>query len=1398
MHTRRALLWKAAGLGLLVSVACSGGEGAIAPTTVPNPGDAALLAPAKAELESTLGQLPLHFEVNVGQTDHQIEFLSRVRGYSLFLASGEATLVMKRSSPDHVDPARNADTAASSQPGASLTNEAPALLRMRPLGASAESQAEGLEPLPGISNYFMGSDPEQWQTNIPTYASVKYRDVYPGVDLIYYGDQGRLEFDFVVDPGRNPSTINLAFDGADEARIDSEGDLVLGVHGETLRLSAPSIYQEIDGVRRVVPGGYDLSTPPNIDGTVEVGFSVDDYDSGRPLIIDPVLEYSSYIGWSGVDAASDITLDAAGNIYLTGSADSVASSTVTFLGVSAGIDGFIAKLNPDGSTMIYTTFFGGSGIDGPAAIALDSSGGVIVGGYTTSTDFPATNESFQIDFAGNTDGFVLNLHSSGGTLSYATYLGGSDQDVISDIAVAGSGDVYVVGKTSSANFPVLNSIQATLKGSKDAFITFLDLDSSNANVICYLGSPKNDCADLIASTYLGGSNVDDGHGIALSGNSGQAYVTGQTCSNNFPGTAGGFDASANGGCDGFVAGVLMGSSSGILIYSTYLGGTSFDLARSIIQSPAGGYFITGETLSNDFPVKSAAQAQHGDSDGQYDVFVTHLFTSTSNTADDCTISGLDYQDCNDLRSSTYLGGSEDDYGPSIATDSTGIAYVTGQTCSPNFPLASPLAQNSGQGINVGADCDAFVTKLTPNGSGLAYSTYLGGSSSDSGNGIFVDGFGVVYVAGGTSSGNFPEVNPLQASGGGQDAFVAKITVPCTDGGGAYAYTIPNVIDTVNDCLIGTLPAMFVTGQAVSTDDSQLYVADLQTASFIDLATNQVDDLMPAGVTQFQSAAVSPDGTRLYVTDHDDADPSEVHVFDTHTKQFIESIPYGAGDASGSVSGSGIVVHPNGEKLYVVGNHAGTHVFSINLGTKQVTNIDYTVTNSFKLWDAAITPDGKWLYVAQSSDNDTVAVIDATTDTWVEDIAVEDARYVAITPNKVPGHEYLVYVTAETFENPDLTVIDTDDNAIVHVEPDAGGGNVEVTPDATKVYVITEFVKVIDVATNQWVKNVPGPPTASMIGSFIGPQDRDADGIIDQVDIDPIAASDAFGDGTSSGTVIDRADQNVTVWDAFGNGLYANARGGTQTAQINACGLDIYLDQNDAIKIQCGSLKLEVTNGAVEVRLDADTLVALSGGSEVKISETASGEYLVENRGRRPLMITDGVGATIDTIAEANSWTTNGTVRQTLSGVLTLQSVESTSSFAQIAPRLTLMPTDGGTPVVVIPNPDGSFEFASLLPWSYEISVSAAGFMVAAKVEFPVGGSPVVLPNVQLRAGLVDRDDGITIRDLSAITASFGQAVVARTDGLGRIVDLNADGVVDILDVSAAASNFGSASPMVWP
>ena len=502
-------------------------------------------AAAKVHLEAAFGQLPLHFEAHTGQSDDRVEFLTRGRGYTLLLKPSEMILALQPSGLDQQTPFP--------------ASQAPRLLRMRLLGAAADPLIEGLDPLPGKSNYFIGNDPKLWRTNIPTYASVRYQGVYPNIDLLYHGNHSSVEFDFVVAPGGNTEAIRLAVEGIDEARIDSAGNLLLGPEGQ-LRLRAPSIYQEVDGEKHAVSGAYALHSseaagqrPPR---PIEVGFSVGGYDAGRPLIIDPVLEYSTYLGWAGGDAATDIILDADGNVYLTGRTNSPADPSVgVFVGFGGGRDAFVVKLDPTGSILEYVTFFGGSGDDTPGGITMILPDIVVVAGHTDSTDLPNVENGFSKFYRGNTDGFVVKLNFDGSDISYATYLGGTGQDIIADVtAELGTDIVYVVGSTSSGDFPVkneLNQVGGFLSGSKDAFVAKLDLNSSNPEVNCYIQPDNyNDCADLLSSTYLGGSSVDDGFGIARNGEN-SVYVTGQTCSTDFPKTAGVFDNSANGGCDAF-------------------------------------------------------------------------------------------------------------------------------------------------------------------------------------------------------------------------------------------------------------------------------------------------------------------------------------------------------------------------------------------------------------------------------------------------------------------------------------------------------------------------------------------------------------------------------------------------------------------------------------------------------------------------------------------------------------------------------------------------------------------------------------------------------------------------------------------------------------------------------
>ena len=487
----------------------------------------------KQRIVETYGKLPLSFEANQGQTDRRVKFISRGPGYTLFLNSTEAVLSL--SSPQSSQRAQRMTPnflSASSAPSAvNDPNPQSTVLRMKLVGANPHPEVVGLEELPGKSNYFIGNDPAKWRTNVPTYARVQYKDVYPGVDLVYYGNQRQLEYDLIVAPGADPGAITLSFEGVERLRIDAQGDLVLDTSGGEIRQHKPLVYQEVDGVQREISGAYVLN------GGRQVGFEVAAYDASKPLIIDPVLSYSTYLGGSRSDAGFGIAVDASGNAYVTGFTGSTDFPTASPLqpafggGPSFG-DAFVTKVSASGNALVYSTYLGGSDDEFGEHIAVDASGNAYVTGLTDSTNFP-TASPFQAAFGGNRDAFVTKLNAAGNTLVYSTYLGGSADDDSRGIAVDAAGNAYLAGFTGSPNFPTASPIQPANAGGTDAFVTKLNA-AGNA---------------LVYSTYLGGT--ESGRGIAVDA-SGNAYVTGQTNSTNFP-TVNPFQATKAGSSDAFVA-----------------------------------------------------------------------------------------------------------------------------------------------------------------------------------------------------------------------------------------------------------------------------------------------------------------------------------------------------------------------------------------------------------------------------------------------------------------------------------------------------------------------------------------------------------------------------------------------------------------------------------------------------------------------------------------------------------------------------------------------------------------------------------------------------------------------------------------------------------------------------
>ncbi len=677
----------------------------------------------RAQISASLSRLPLSFEINQGQADSAIKFLSRGDRYRLFLTASGATLALH-------DGGLNAERASVE------------VVEMKLADADPSPRIEPLEELPGKGNYLIGDDPGQWRTNVANYGRVKYHDVYPGVDLIYYGAQSQLEYDFVLDPGADPRQIKLAFDGAERMSIDAGGDLVLILKEGAVRQRKPVVYQDVDGARRIVEGRY-VQT-----GEREIGFEIGEYDASRPLVIDPVLSYSSYLGGSGFDHGNAVAIDAAGNIYVAGGTGSANFTTANAAQSNFGgaFDCFIAKLNPSGSALIYSTYFGGSGGDACLGMALDSSGNVYLTGFTTSLNFPSAGPIQQSFGGGPSDAFVAKLNANGSSLAYSSYLGGSGSDIGNGLVVDANGAAYVIGDTGSTDFPTKNAVQQAYGGaSRDGFVTKVEADG----------------AALAYSTFLGGSAVDQGFGVAVDA-SGDAYVSGITTSPNFP-LANALQQNRGGATDLFVA--KLNASGAGLVYSTYLGGSAGDSqgvpGNPIAVDAAGAVYLTGSTTSRNFPTANPLQAGFGGGEG--DAFVTKINANGS---------ALVY--------STYLGGSGNEnitalpdpfLVQDIAVDAAGQAYVTGTTGSNNFPTGNAVQSSFGGGAR-----DAFVTKLSAGGSSAIYSTYLGGAGNDTGLCIAVDPTGSAWISGRTLSTDFQMVNALQSGFGGSDhdAFIVKL------------------------------------------------------------------------------------------------------------------------------------------------------------------------------------------------------------------------------------------------------------------------------------------------------------------------------------------------------------------------------------------------------------------------------------------------------------------------------------------------------------------------------------------------------------------------------------------------------------------------------------------------
>lgn len=656
------------------------------------------------------GNIPLHFEPNQGQvTASEVSFISRGRGYIMFATSDGLTLSLHSAEED---PAQ--------------------ALQVSLEGANPEPLITGFDELPGVSNYLIGNDPAQWQTGVPNYAKVKYEEVYPGIDLVLYGNQQQLEYDFVLAPGADPGQIELRFAGAESLEVDQNGDLMIGLAGGEVRQKAPLIYQEVEGEQREIQGGFVLSGQ-------QVSFKVGEYNRAFPLVIDPVLMYSTFLGGSNEDYPRHIAVDSAGNAYIAGyTYSSDFPTTPGAYQTSSSFTDFITKLNPSGSALVYSTYINAGDIYG---LAVDGSGNVLIAGATTA-GLPTTVGAYDTVMSGPEDGYVLKLNATGSALVYGTYLGGSNWDSVRALALDSTGAAYVTGFTNS-DFPVTAGAYDTTYngGLEDIFVAKLSPTGST----------------LVYSTYVGGSLVESASAIAVDG-SNNVYISGLVQYTGFPTTAGAYDTTFNGATD--LIAFKLNATGSALLYSTYLGGSGDDTVSDMKVDGSGSVYLFGNTPSSNFPTTSGAYDRALDS--SYATFLTKLNASGS---------ALGY--------STYLeAANATTIATALAINGSGNAYLAGSVygsgANPSFPT-TPGAYDTSFGLT--DDQDLFITKFNASGNALLYSTLFG---SDNGSeetvDMAVDGSGDVLVVGHAYETGVPTTAGAydRSYNGYTDGFVLKL------------------------------------------------------------------------------------------------------------------------------------------------------------------------------------------------------------------------------------------------------------------------------------------------------------------------------------------------------------------------------------------------------------------------------------------------------------------------------------------------------------------------------------------------------------------------------------------------------------------------------------------------
>ena len=656
----------------------------------PLPGESTELSPPPSP--PTFLTPPLHFEANVGQADASVKFLSRGPGYGVFLTANEAMLLLHR--PLTYSSTNSLSDHSSTQP-APL---AEARVRLEFVGADKRlTQPIGRHQLPGHSHYYIGRDPNGWHTQIPQYGQVLYPDLYPGIDLLYYGKGNHLEYDLVIAPGANPHTIEFQVHGAKRISLTEEGALQFETAVGDVRQDPPFIYQERAGMKQEIPGSY------SIHAGNRIGFTIGTYDPTRPLIIDPIVTYGTYVESDGVYG---LAFDDTANVYLTGAALPFSSSPNPTPPSKGFLDMFVSKFDPTGQTLVYTAYIGGSLDDQGRDIVVDPEGSAYVVGLSSSTDFPTVNPA-QPENAGSYDVVVAKLNPSGTNLLFATYLGGCGEDGLLGglgLAIDPEKNLYLTGSTNSPDFPIIspnfpsvNAFQSVYGSGVDAFVARMN----------------NTGETLVYATFLGGSNIDLGGDVEVD-EEGHAYVVGTTSSEDFP-TTNPFQPQLGGDSDIFVAKFQPDGLD--VVYSTFLGGERQEVGRRLALNRFDQVFVTGSSNSNDFPLKGPIQGTLG---GRSDIVVSRF--SGEGTS---------------LLFSTFIGGDDNEAGLGIALEDETRAWVTGLTFSSNFPVTATAPQGSPGMQALGSNSDAFVLLLSSSRNTLEFASYLGGDGNDQGRAIGV-------------------------------------------------------------------------------------------------------------------------------------------------------------------------------------------------------------------------------------------------------------------------------------------------------------------------------------------------------------------------------------------------------------------------------------------------------------------------------------------------------------------------------------------------------------------------------------------------------------------------------------------------------------------------------------